>query len=285
VRVVVEDVSHFLLRGREPYDLIISDGKQNPDFSSNWTLMCRELYEHALSRLGEAGLFVQWIPLSTIAVDFRTTLRTFTEVFPHAEAFMHAPYWVMLVGSASVISGRPRFQVETYRSLAAVADLQRLRFENRDALLSERVAGGEALREVTGPGPISTWDRSPLEFSAYKTPLDEKLRATQENLTLLLEANEQAVAAGDSPFGRPMAPWTRSTRLLWRAHLHELEGEHEVARARVERALVVNPADRRAQHLRALFAAPPTPAMGKGGSTPVDRPPEPEPPHPPTDGP
>ena len=38
-RLYVEDAVHFLLRSRERYDLIVSDGKQDPFFAGNALLL------------------------------------------------------------------------------------------------------------------------------------------------------------------------------------------------------------------------------------------------------
>jgi spermidine synthase len=252
VRVAVDDAVSFLLRARSDYDLIVSDGKQNPDFSSNWTLMCREFYQQALARLGERGLFAQWIPLSTVADDFRTTLRTFSGVFPEVEVFLDAPQWVILVGSRAPIAGRRQPRPLLWHGLRARRDLASLGLPSRKALLAEWVTGGEALRETLGPGPISTWDHSPLEFSAYRTPAQVKARAPRDNLALLLEAGARSRARGRSPF--VAARWARSARLVRRAHLLELEGQPEAARRRLERAVAANPADPRARRLLAQAA-------------------------------
>lgn len=256
VHLAVEDAAHFLLRGGAPYDLIVSDGKQNPDFSTNWTLMSRDFYARALARLGQRGLFVQWIPLSTLAEDFRITLRTFAEVFPQMEVFAHAPHWVMLVGSPAPIAGRARLSAERFRVLPAKRDLRSFRIPTRAALFAHWVAGREALREVVGPGPLSSWNRSPVEFSAYRTTPAQRGEAPRRNLALLLEAAALERERGRSPFLPADSRWMRSARLRREAHLRALEGDPAAARALLDRALALNPSDRLAEYLRDGLGGP-----------------------------
>ena len=63
VHLVVDDAIHYLLRTEHKYDLIISDGKQQPFYAGNAALLCKEFYEYALEDLSEDGLFIQWMPL------------------------------------------------------------------------------------------------------------------------------------------------------------------------------------------------------------------------------
>lgn len=244
-RLVVEDVSHFLLRSDRLYDLIISDGKQGSDFSGNSAMLCREFYQNALRRLSPDGLLVQWIPLATPSEDVRITLRTFSEVFPEAEVFMDAPQSMLMVGSRTPIAGRPRFSPDAWRELRARRDLEPLRIPSRDALLGRWVAGRRALRESIGPGPVSTWDRTRFEFSAYKTRPDVWARAPQANLALLLGAHRVALSAGDTPPLPVDSPYVRSTELVRQALLEQGEGRRGAARRLLERALRANPADPR----------------------------------------
>ena len=248
-QLAVEDVVHHLLRTRQRYDLIVADGKQNPDFSSNWVLTSCEFYAGALARIEGDGLFVQWLPLSTLAEDFSVALRTFAAVFPEMEVFLNAPHWVIAVGSRAPVAGRANAPLPR----AAEADLRHFRIDSREALLSYWVANRAALAAELGEGPLSTWNRTPLEFSAYRASAARRRAAPRENLALLLRARERA---GGSPFLPADSLFLRSTALLRSAHLHELEGDRTRALRLVQRALDVNPADRVARYYRGQLRAP-----------------------------
>jgi spermidine synthase len=255
VRIVVEDVSHFLLSTDRRYDLIISDGKQGSDFSGNSLLLCREFYEHALSRLSPSGLLAQWIPMATPSEDVGTTLRTFAAVFPEMELFMDGAQSMLMLGSREKILGRPFFSADEMRGLRATRDLATLRIRGRDALLSHWVAGREALLEAAGPGPISTWDRTRFEFSAYRTTPDDWAKAPADNLAVLLEAHRIAMASGTTPPVAKGSPFFRSTALVRQALVERAEGRTLAARRLLERAVRLNPADARAAALLERNAA------------------------------
>jgi spermidine synthase len=255
VRIVVEDVSHFLLSTDRRYDLIISDGKQGSDFSGNSVLLCREFYEHALARLSPAGMLAQWIPMATPGDDVRTTLRTFAAVFPEMEVFMDGAQSMLMLGSREKIFGRPFLSPDEMRGLRATRDLAALRIRGRDALLSHWVAGREALLEAAGPGPISTWDRTRFEFSAYRTTPDDWAKAPGDNLAVLVEAHRIALAGGASPPVAKGSPFFRSTSLVRQALVERSEGRTLAARRLLERAIRLNPADARAAALLERSAA------------------------------
>ncbi|HEY5658282.1 MAG TPA: fused MFS/spermidine synthase [Myxococcota bacterium] len=244
--IAVDDAVHHLRRGGERYDLIVADGKQNPDFSSNWVLMSREFYAAASTRLGSDGLFVQWLPLSTLADDFRVALRTFSAVFPEVEVFLNAPHWVILIGSPAPIAGRAAAPVPP----GAEADLREFRIDTREALLSYWAADRAALAAEVGDGPLNTWNRSPLEFAATRASAAQRRGAPRENLALLLRADARAQQAGGSPFLPWDSPFLRSTALLRRAHLASLAGRRARARQLAARASEINPADRVARYYR-----------------------------------
>jgi hypothetical protein len=249
VRIVVEDVSHFLLSTDRRYDLIISDGKQGSDFSGNSALLCREFYEHALARLSPSGLLAQWIPMATPVDDVRTTLRTFAAVFPEMEVFMDGTQSMLMLGSREKILGRPYIGADEMRGMRATRDLATLRIRGRDALLARWVAGREALLEAAGPGPISTWDRTRFEFSAYRSTPDEWAKAPQANLAILLEAHQIAMSRGANPPIPKGSPQFRSTALVRKALVERAKGRSLAARRLLERAIRMNPADARAAAL------------------------------------
>jgi spermidine synthase len=254
-RIVVEDAVHFLLRGRDTYDLIIADGKQHPEFSHNWTTMTREFYAAARARLDPEGLFVQWLPLSTLADDFVVALRTFSGVFPEVEIFLDAPHWIVMVGSRAPVLGRRGWTPAQLKRLPASADLRGFGFRSGKALLATWVANRSMLETSIGAGEISTWNRTRLEFSSYRTDAAAKARAPRENLALLIRAGELAREIGAAPLavdaeGLQLNLWLR------RAHLAELDGDREGARSFVRRALKTDAEDPRARALRGTLETP-----------------------------
>ena len=206
VRVVVEDALHFLVRGGEPYDLIVSDGKQNEDFSGNAKLLSRDFYALARSRLSPRGLFVQWISSNYLHADFRIILRTIAEVFPELAVFIDPPGSMILVASLEPLEARPRISREAFEKGRISRDLRRLGIPGPEHFLRRWMADREPLLEAAGPGPLNTWDQAILEFAPYRASPREQARASADNLRLLIRAHGLADARAPGRVYRPRPP-------------------------------------------------------------------------------
>ncbi len=240
VRLVVEDIAHYLLRGTKRYDLIISDGKLGSDFSGNAMMLCRDFYAYASRRLSKAGLFIQWIPLDHARNDFEIILRTFLESFPEVELFFEDPGSVFLVGSRSPISGRRDPDAEQFVTKRVKQDFKYLRIPRVDALLARWTASGAELRSVVGKGPISTWNHSVIEYSIYRSTHAARLRSMGSNLTLILDAN---VLTRGNPFLPSGSPFEISTALTRKSRWESYRSQFTRARRLAERAVDANPDD------------------------------------------
>lgn len=243
----VEDVSNFLLRSEHTYDLIISDGKQNDDFSGNAAMLCLDFYRLAKQRLSDDGLLIQWIPQTVPHASFETVVRTFLHAFPHVEVFFEFPGAVMLVGSKADIGGRAHMDATQYAALRVRPDLKQLLIPGPDALLARWVASGDDLRAVIDPGPLSTWNQSVFEFAIYKASAADWREARALNLGLLLAAGEHARSRGHSPFALSDSRFADSARLLRDSRLADLRGDAQRALALARSALAANPRDPRAE--------------------------------------
>jgi spermidine synthase len=241
VHVEVEDAIHFLLRGGEPYDLIVSDGKQNEDFSGTGKVLSVEFYRYALRRLSEHGLFVQALPIGMIHQDFAIVVRSLVDVFPEVEFFVEPPLTVYMVAGRQPIAERARLDPARFAALPASRALARLAYTDVDALLATWVASGPQVGALVGPGPRNDWDRLPLEFSAYRTPPAARGRAAADNLALLLRAREAAPSR--ARFVPAESSVVRARELAWQGCLEYLRGDRAAALRSLRRALAENPGD------------------------------------------
>lgn len=211
VEVVVDDAVNFLLRTDKHYDLIISDGKQNEDFSGNGKVLSYEFYRYALDRLTPEGIIVQWIPVGELSSDFRLIIRTFCFVFPEVETFLGLPFSFMMVGSRQPLSGRPVLEKMNDR---IESDLRLLRVPGLEGLRAQWIASRSQLLDAVGPGRINTWDHNILEFTPYKYGSPSRRGISRiENLKLLQRANVKPGATGKMAFAPP-GPFSRSEELL-----------------------------------------------------------------------
>jgi spermidine synthase len=255
VRVHVEDAIHHLLRSRARYDLIVSDGKQNADFSGNAKMMSRELYALALDRLSPHGLFVQWIAVTNEPEDFAVIARTAGAVFPHLHVFYELPRSAIFVGSREPLEGRARMERADVPPRVQQS-LRALGIEQADWLRLGWMADRDALLQVMGEGPLNHWSDPVIEFSAYRAAgsSDRERPPGALNLERLLEARR--LAAGRAPAGvllrDPAA--RRAHELMLRAYVELLGGDRPGALARIDEAVALAADDPRVLRARRRIA-------------------------------
>ncbi len=254
VRLIVEDALHMLLRSDETYDLVVSDGKQNAEFASNWKLLSHEFYSLALSRMSDHGLFVQWIPIHVLHSDFRIILRTAGEVFPELDVFYDPPSSVILVGGRHPLAGRPQMSRATYQQLRIHSDLRRFFIPGPRDLLRRWIAGREQVLESAGEVPRNTWDRAPLEFAPYRASSAELARAGSENVRLLVSAYQRARPLAPAEFRAPDERWRRATELVHQASMKIQEGDPGAAGDLARRALAEMPGHPMAARISRMLA-------------------------------
>lgn len=193
-RIFVDDAVHHLLTTRERYGLIISDGKQNPQFPGNSTLLAEDFYRLSLERMTDDGLFVQWIPLNHSPHAFRVILRTFASVFPESGVYYFPPSCAVLVGSCTPISSMEGMQcVRPDLPPWVTHDLSPYFIERTEQLLAGWTTTGDALTTALGPdAPLNTWDLPYLTFIPCKEWRAENNAAYfYENVALLLSGDSQ----------------------------------------------------------------------------------------------
>ena len=79
-----ENQADDLLQTDLQYDIITTDAT-HPSNASSWALFTREFYTMVQQRLSSDGVFMQWLPFHSLTeADFKTIIRTFHSVFPHA---------------------------------------------------------------------------------------------------------------------------------------------------------------------------------------------------------
>jgi hypothetical protein len=224
-RLAIDDAVHYLLRAPERYDLIVSDGKQNEDFSGNAKILSREFYEVSLARLSECGIFIQWILGDTYQESFRIVLRTFLSVFPEVEIFVDPPGHVFMLGSRCPIYGRPRLGDEEFRSLPVAQELAGVGYHAPADLAASWVASGAAIAAKLPPGPLNENDKMPIEYLSYRAPRNDAEPSYVANMKLLLEAGQSGVSAARDDLAPPDSPPVRRLHTLTSSVLQALDGD------------------------------------------------------------
>ena len=96
LRLIAEDGRNHLLRTADRYDVIISDST-HPTTADSWLLYTREFYRLCRQRLKPGGMVAQWVPSHGLSVEeYRTIVRTFSQVFPHTSLWINQVYTILL---------------------------------------------------------------------------------------------------------------------------------------------------------------------------------------------
>lgn len=243
VHLVIDDILHFLLRTTDRFDLIVSDGKQAMDYSGNSRQLSREFYELAQQRLTDDGIFVQWISTHMLPSDFEIIQRTFVTSFPNVEVFFDLPESVIMVGSRAPIAGRTGQDAASFAALGLNDALRPLGIDGPASLLSKWIASGDQIRAVVGAGPISTWDQSALEFSAYRSSPADWRRGMPDNLRLLLRAQAEHASQTGSVFVAPDSARAVATQMLREAIWSMQRSDPSRAQIYARRAIAASPDD------------------------------------------
>lgn len=246
--VYVADAVHHLLTDTTMYDLIISDGKQNPQFAGNAAILSHEMYTYARDRLAPDGLFVQWISMGLAPRAFRIVLRTFADVFPEVNVFQYSPILMVMIGSNEPLRYPALDSNETFAVSRAFDDLIRFDIDHPYQVLAGRVAGKAGLLRVLGAGEINSWDHPLLEFVPYKehNPGETGLNQPYQNLKLLLAAAAAERDVDRPPVPAALAPYVASSEAIREGYLAVLAtGESERLRPACLQARKLNPADSR----------------------------------------
>ena len=249
VRLTVDDAVNHLLRSRNRYDLIVSDGKQDAFFSGNATLLSSEYYRFARSRMTDRGLFVQWIPMAMLASDFQTNLRTLCDAFDHVELFYFPAKSIFMIASQAPVFGREQLSADSAAAAGTFADLRVYGMESVEALLARWVCGKTQLQDVLGDGPISTWDKLILDYAPFKTAANIRARSKLDNLALLLRAAEVPRAKGLGSFIDHGSPVATSTKLVRLAYVEYFSHGPAAALPLLSHAIQTNPDDQAAAQI------------------------------------
>ncbi|HUP48429.1 MAG TPA: hypothetical protein VNA04_06540, partial [Thermoanaerobaculia bacterium] len=204
-RLRVDDGRRILARTRDPITLLTSE-PSNLWMSGVSLLFTREFFELAASRLGERGVFCQWLHLYQIGEeDVRTFLATLSSVFPHLIVFSDEAD-LLIVASRQPLVLDP----EVWWRRLGGNDAARLALAEVGIRSAADLAGGiladeRGVRRWAAGAPLHTDDRPILEFSAARNMSFDRSR---QILASLARAGEQAgpIALGASGEIGPALP-------------------------------------------------------------------------------
>jgi spermidine synthase len=172
VHITVGDARETLLVSREQYDLVFSE-PSNPYRAGIASLFTKEYYDAISRRMGEDGIFLQWVQAYDVdARTIRTIYATVTSVFPQVETWQVGGVDLLLVASKKPLvydatALRQRLQQEPYRTAMQFT----WRVTDLEGWLSFFVATSSFARSAAAGAQdlINTDDLNQVEFGFART--------------------------------------------------------------------------------------------------------------------
>ena len=229
------DARRFIRETDRAYDVIIAD-LFHPAQDGAGFLYTREHFQRIRGRLGEDGLFCQWLPLHQLDLQtLRDITRTFMSVFPNAEAWIlrfniDAPV-IGLIGWRGERPALPANLVEKRLSnIRLGAELRRVALADSLRLYGCYLAGPGELRAFSGSARLNT-DAFPLVM--FEAPAFSYRRnvPTYERLVKLFEGIVPVAppSIADAELQRRVAMFIRARDVYFRGLVTEAEGERDLA--------------------------------------------------------
>ncbi|HEY6928766.1 MAG TPA: fused MFS/spermidine synthase, partial [Thermoanaerobaculia bacterium] len=166
VHLTVADGRNVLMSRRRSYDVIVSDP------SDVWvagvgSLLTREFYSIARSRLRPQGVMVQWFHMHSLPPEqLKLLVATFQSVFPNTEFWRPNRGDVILTGTVEPLAwDYPRLSERVASVPGVAADLQAMGLWDPLAIFAAFVLEGDDLKRlIAGVPSVHTDDQPVLEY-------------------------------------------------------------------------------------------------------------------------
>src|SRR5262249_6905974 len=171
VHLSVDDGRNFLLRNRQPYDVITADVIHPYDAGAT-NLYSVEYFSLVARSLTPRGIMVQWVSPGS-AFEHSLIVRTFLRAFPHATLWLGGD---LLIGSPSAIVLSRSSLESRLADPAPRSTLAEVGFNHAQDVLAQFRANDATLRTYVGSGPVLSDDHPLLEYflslDASQDPVD-----------------------------------------------------------------------------------------------------------------
>ena len=167
VDIIDDDGRNYLLRSDTVYDVITGDAT-HPTSADSWMLYTRDFYELCRDHLADDGMMAQWLPLHGLArEDYKTILRTFQSVFPHASLWLTNDYTVVLGTVQPLYLDWQQLQ-QKLRVPKVRRSLEGVDLGDPFAILSCFLMDAGTLRRYAGEGPLNSDDRPHISYAGER---------------------------------------------------------------------------------------------------------------------
>ena len=251
VELVIDDGRNFLLSSRDTYQVITGDAT-HPTSADSWVLYTKEFYELCRAHLSTDGIMAQWLPFHGLPPDdYKTIVRTFQRVFPHATLWRSNNYSIM-VGTMQPLAIDWAVLQEKMAPPRVQRSLANIDLGNGFALLNSLVMDESALRHYVGEGPLNTDDHpyisfvSPRGYNSGSWEVLESLAPHRTSALSLLTAPSAAVQ-------QKMEAYFRAGEHALTGDIMRLQNRDRAATKAYQRALQANPEDRSSAYFLQLL--------------------------------
>ncbi len=252
IELIIDDGRNFLLSSRDTYQIITGDAT-HPTSADSWVLYTKEFYELCRAHLTADGIMAQWLPFHGLPPDdYKTIVRTFQHVFPHATLWRSNNYSIM-VGAMQPQAIAWEKLKEKMAPPRVHRSLENIDMGNVFALLNSLVMGEVALRRYVGEGPLNTDDHpyisfvGPKGYSSGSWEVLENLAPHRTSALSLLTAPSTAVR-------KKIEVYFRAGEYALEGDIMRLQSRDRAAARAYQRALQANPADRSSAYFLELLA-------------------------------
>ncbi|MCY3761354.1 MAG: fused MFS/spermidine synthase, partial [Gemmatimonadetes bacterium] len=155
LRLIAEDGRNHLLRTGNRYDVIICDST-HPTTADSWLLYTREFYRLCRQRLEPGGMVAQWVPSHGLSVEeYRTIVRTFSQVFPHTSLWINQVYTILLATPGPLVVDMKDLAGKLARP-AIAANLGKVELADPVAFLGTIGLDERGVARYAGEGNVNT---------------------------------------------------------------------------------------------------------------------------------
>jgi len=166
----VADGRHALLASSERYDVITLEPPP-PAAAGVVNLYARDFYQLSRSRLSEAGVFAQWLPLATQNdEDSRSLVQSMLEVFPQVSLFTTELHEMLLLGSLRPLRFNLRQLSSRFDAPAVRRALTEVGVGSVEDLLATYVTDRQGLEGYADHAPPVTDDDPRIEYAPWVRP-------------------------------------------------------------------------------------------------------------------
>jgi len=181
-KLIIDDARTFLRVTPNRYDVIVSE-PSHPWVPGVANLFTKEFFELGRERLGEQGVFVQWLQIYQLSTDsLRSVLATYQKVFPHVLVFRVGGAGkgkdLILLGSNQQLN--LDLVAQRLADLKIAKELARVNLKSEADIKGWFVCNESQLRPAVEGATINTDDNMHIETTVPKEAFKPLMRENAE---------------------------------------------------------------------------------------------------------